>query len=208
MYILVLFLHSCSSQKSQQENRLCRPVEPHATSKIKVHDKNYDLKIWKEKNYNYQFAFSDSNVDFENLLNEINKPQLFSKDIAITIFYVNKYLAAKDEIKKENIIGIGIYKLYSEIYQFSFYNIVNDAIYPIRELNCRASHLSSSDVHDIYSLFYTNYPTVTALVFKEKSIPTINNKKKSHNLRANINFLMPKHTSSTGNSKTTRNLAQ
>jgi hypothetical protein len=120
MFILIPYLYSCSSQKSQQEYNSCKTVEPHATSKIKVGDKNYDLKIWKDKNYNYQFAFSYSNVDFESLFNTINKPQLFSKDIALATLYIDKYLGEKDEIKKENIIGIGIYKLYSDYYSFHF----------------------------------------------------------------------------------------
>lgn len=188
MFTLVSYLLSCSSQNNRMEYNSCKTVEPHAISKIKVGDKSYDLKIWKEKNHNYQFAFCYSNVDFENLFNTINKPQLYSKNIAITTLYMNKYLGEKDEIKKENIIGIGIYKLYSDYYKFSFYKVVKNELYPVRELNCGATHLSSNDVLDIYSLFYSQEPTVTAVVLKEKSVMSINNKRKSHDLGENIKF--------------------
>ena len=121
-----------SCKTSDPECKSCGLQAPVKEGSIVVGESSYETKVWKQQNYDYQFAYATTKADPAKILDRIPAIALESNvEVAAVIFYTNKYadglITDAQSIQDENTQAIGVYFIKENKLRFRFYLKENNA---------------------------------------------------------------------------------
>ncbi len=197
-----------SCKTSDPECKSCGLQAPVKEGSIVVGESSYETKVWKQQNYDYQFAYATTKADPAKILDRIPAIALESNvEVAAVIFYTNKYadglITDAQSIQDENTQAIGVYFIKENKLRFRFYLKENNAYRIIPELNAEVKAMSSNDLFDIYKIYFSENKEGAAIAITNEDVLFKTTYSKSHTLGYNISYLSRKALGSSAWRQTT-----